>query len=80
MIESILDFNDREMNILRVFMPNQQSWMFRWIFSVVFPRLIPKQILHKIKIVIMDGDPQEYGQIDNTIETVIPNARRTRCG
>ena len=61
-------------------MPNQQSWMFRLIFSVVFPRLLPKHILHKIKIVITDGDPQEYGQIDNAIETVIPNARRIRCG
>ena len=74
------DSNGNMFIFLRVFMPNQQSWMFRWIFSVVFPRLIPKQILHKIKIIITDGDPQEYGQIDNAIETVIPNARRTRCG
>ena len=47
---------------------------------MVFPRLLPKHILHKIKIVITDGDPQEFSQIDNAIQTVIPNARRIRCG
>ena len=61
---------------LRVFMPNQQSWMFRWIFSVVFPSLIPKHILSSIKVVITDGDPQEFLQIDNAIGNVLPNARR----
>ena len=54
--------------------------MFRWVFSVVFPCLIPKHILQNIKIVITDGDPQEFLQIDNAIENVIPNAKRIRCG
>ena len=61
-------------------MPNQQSWMFRWIFSVVFPRLIPRHILQKIWIVITDGDPQEFSQIDNAIQTVLRNAKRISCG
>ena len=61
-------------------MPNQQSWMFRWIFSAVFPRLIPKHILSNVQIVIIDGDPQGFSQIDNAIQTVIPNATRIRCG
>ena len=61
-------------------MPNQQSWMFRWIFSVVFPRLIPKHILCDIRVVITDGDPQEFSQVDNTIVNIIPNAKRLRCG
>ena len=38
------DSNGNMFIFLRVFMPNQQSWMFRWVFSVVFPRLIPKHI------------------------------------
>ena len=61
-------------------MPNQQSWMFRWVFSVVFPRLIPKHILTKFRIVITDGDPQEFSQVDNAIESAIHNAKRVRCG
>ena len=39
------DSNGKMFIFLRVFMPNQQSWMFRWIFSVVFPRIIPRHIL-----------------------------------
>ena len=74
------DLNGNMFIFLRVFMPNQQSWMFRWVFSVVFPRLIPKHILQNIKIVITDGDPQEFLQVDNAIENIIPNAKRVRCG
>ena len=29
---------------------------------------------------ITDGDLQEFLQIDNAIENVIPNAKRVRCG
>ena len=61
-------------------MPNQQSWMFRWIFSVVFPRLIPKHILCDVQVVLTDGDSQEFTQIDNAKVNVIPNAKRFRCG
>ena len=74
------DSNGKMFIFLRVFMPNQQSWMFRWVLSVVFPRLIPKHILNNIKIIITDGDSQEYTQVDNSIENVLPNARRIRCG
>ena len=40
------DANGKITIFLRFFMPNQQSWMFHWIFSVVFPRLLPKHVLH----------------------------------
>ena len=54
--------------------------MFWWVFSVAFSRLIPKRILQNIKVVITDGDAQEFTQVDNAIENVIPNAERVRCG
>ena len=74
------DSNGNMFIVLRVFMPNQQSWMFWWIFSVVYPRLIPKHILCDIKVIITNGDPQKFSQIDNAILNVIPNAKRLRCG
>ena len=61
-------------------MPNQQGWMFRWIFSICFPRLIPFYILSIIKIIFSDSDPQEYNQIDNAILHHFPFAKRGRCG
>ena len=73
------DSNGKVFIFLRVFMPNQQAWMFRWVLSVVFPRLIPKHIHSKIKIIISDGDPQEYLQIDNAIQVYFPSLTRVRC-
>ena len=61
-------------------MPNQQSWMFRWVLSVVFPRLIPAHILKSMRVIISDGDPQEYSQIDNAIAKYFPNVYRMNCG
>ena len=61
-------------------MPNQQSWILCWIFSVVFPSLVPKHIIFNIKVVITDGDPQDLMQTDNAIESCIPNAKRERYG
>ncbi len=60
-------------------MHNQQSWIFRWVFSVVFPRLTPKHTFTKNQIVINDGDPQEFSQVDDDIENVILNIKRVRC-
>ena len=52
------DSNGTIFIILRIFMPNQKSWMFWWIFSVVLPKLIPKHIIcSNIQIVTTDGDP-----------------------
>ena len=64
----------------RYFMPNQQAWMFRWVFSVSWPRLIPKHILDRIKLILSDGDQTEYNQIDNAIKKYMPHVYRGRCG
>ena len=69
------DSNGNMFIFLRGFITNQQSWMFRWVFSVVFPRLIPKHVLSKVRTVITDGDPQDFSQVDYAIESVIPNAK-----
>ena len=50
------DSNGKMFIFLRCFMPNQLSWMFRWIFSVVMPSLIDKKLLEHVRIIIFDGD------------------------
>ena len=57
--------------VLRAFIPNEQSWVFHWIFSVVFPRMFNLNTLNRIKLIISDGDNQETRQIDDC---------RARCG
>ena len=61
-------------------MPNEQSWMFRWIFSVVMPSLITKKLLEMVCIIISDGDSQFFTQIDNAIRPYFKNARQICCG
>ena len=74
------DCNGKMFTFLRVFLPNQQSWVFRWIFSVVFPNLFHKEILAGIRLIISDGCPQEFTNIDSSLGSVFPNAMRQRCG
>ena len=59
---------------IRCFMPNQQSWMFRWIFSVAMPSLINKKLLEKVHMIISDGDSQFFSEIDNAIRPYFKNA------
>ena len=69
------DSNGKMFIFLQCFMPNQQTWMFRWIFSVVMPSLINKKLLEKIRIIISDGDTQFFSQRDNAIQPYFKNAR-----
>ena len=41
---------------LRVFLPNERRWVFRWIFNVVLHKLFPLSVLHRVKLIISDGD------------------------
>ena len=65
--------------ILRVFIPNQQTWMFRYILMVVIPNLLGNNICQKVKSFITDGDPQLCGIVDYAITTLYRNAKRKRC-
>lgn len=66
--------------ILRVFLPNQQLWIFRWVFCILLPQLYGNHILQQINVVITDGDAQENSQLDNAIDKFFPHAQRFRCG
>ena len=66
--------------ILRAFLPNERAWVFRWIFSLVIPTLLPSYVLSQVKVIISDGCPQEFIQIDNARKNIFKNALRIRCG
>jgi hypothetical protein len=65
---------------LRVFLPNQKAYSFRWVFQVVLVVLVGKETLEETELVISDGDSQECQQLDTAIDLYLPNARRARCG
>ena len=53
---------------LRVFLPNQKAYSFRWVFQIVLVALMGKNTFAKTQLVISDGDSQECQQLDTAIE------------
>ena len=74
------DSNGKCLTLLRSFLPNQQNWVFRWIFSVVLPQFFGHDVLHQIKVIVSDGDANEMSQIDSAISIYMPHVHRVRCG
>ena len=68
------DSNGKMFTFLRAFLPNEKGWVFRWVFSIVFPQLFGNIILKLIQVIITDGDSQEYNQLDNVISEFMPHA------
>jgi len=58
------DSNGKMFTFLQAFLPNEKQWTFRWIFSVVFPNFFSDSILSRVKVIVTDGCPQEFHQID----------------
>jgi hypothetical protein len=61
------------------FLPNKQSWSYKWFFHTVLPALLGKDVLKRIKIIVTDGGSQEISQLDDAITIFFPNAYRIRC-
>ena len=74
------DSSEKMFTFLRAFLPNQRTWSFRWIFYHVLPTMFSKNTISKIKVIISDGDAQEYDQIDHAINLLCPHVERIRCG
>ena len=74
------DSNGKMFIFLRAYLPNERGWIFRWIFSIVIPKMFSKTVLQRTQLVITDGDLQEYSQLDNAIQKYYPHVKRARCG
>ena len=68
-----------QFTVLRSFIPNNQAWVFKWLFQTVFPTLLGKDVLTNIVVFVTDGDSQETSQLDNAIDVFFPQAKRIRC-
>lgn len=74
------DSNSKTFTILRALLPNQQKWIFRWVFCSLLPSLYDKDVLSRIRLFITDGDAQEIDQLNDAIDTFFPQVLRMRCG
>jgi hypothetical protein len=60
--------------VLWAFLPNEQSWSYKWFFHTVVPALLGKDVLKRIKSIVTNGNSQEIGQLDDAINLFFPNA------
>ena len=65
--------------LLRIYLCNECAWQFRWCFSHVLPLVVGKETTGRVRLILTDGDCNEYSQIDSAITRSFPNALRGRC-
>jgi hypothetical protein len=75
-----LNSNGQTFTIARAYLPNEQSWVFRWILSHALPHLLGVEAMKKIVVIISDGDSTEIAQINNLVDVLCPQVHRMRCG
>jgi hypothetical protein len=54
------DSHGRGFTATRIFLPSEQKWVFRWIFSHALPFLFSQSVLKRNCVVITDGDSNMY--------------------
>ena len=66
--------------LMQPFLPNEKTWIFRWLFSIVLPNSFKQETLRRVRVTITDGDSQEYQQLDVAIREHFSQAYRVRRG
>ena len=60
---------------VRVSLPNERAWVFRWIFQTVMPTLLGREYISRVNVMITDGDSQEThswtSQLHSTFSTFV---------
>jgi hypothetical protein len=65
--------------ILRMWIPNQKTWMFRYVILDLIPAMIGVTYACRVRAIVSDGDPQLIKVIDLAIAQKYRNAVRIPC-
>ena len=65
--------------ILRMWIPNQKVWMFRYVFLHVIPTMIGLDYCKKIRAITSDGDIHLIKVIEEAVDKIFVNAVRIPC-
>ena len=65
--------------LLRMWIPNQKTWMFRFVLEYVIPTMIGSSYCKLVQAIISDGDPQLIKCIEGAIVKIYNNAIRIPC-
>ena len=64
---------------LQVFMPDARPSTFRWVFQVVLPDLLGRDVMNRIQMLMTDGDSHEIEELRKAIKQFMPWAYQGRC-
>ena len=76
---TVKDSFGRTTVILRLWVPNQKAWMFKYVLLVVIPQLLGKEFCLRVRVIVTDGDSVLINMVELAIATVYVNARRLPC-
>ena len=65
--------------VLRLWIPNQKEWMFKYVLNVVIPKLLGDRYCKRVKAICTDGDPFLIRMVNLSISTMYTNAVRIPC-
>ena len=70
----------RQFVFLRIWIHNQKTATFQWIFRVVLKTFIPNLFYNQVKMCLVDGDPQQRVNLAEALKNYLRNAVHTTCG
>jgi hypothetical protein len=59
---------------------NQRRSTFNWVFHVVLPTFIHRAHLQRVRLIMVDGDPQQGSEVASALKSYMPNAFFGKCG
>jgi hypothetical protein len=65
---------------LQIWLVNQCRSTFHWVFHVVLPTLIHRTHFKRVRLIMVDGDPQQGNEVASALISYMPNAFFGRCG
>jgi hypothetical protein len=70
----------KQVVFLRVWLPNQKRFAFRWVFKFVLTSIFDPRAFRRTRLVMVDGDPQQRSELSKAIMDYMPNAIDGGCG
>ena len=70
----------KQVVFLKVWLPNQKRFSFRWVFKFVLTSLFDPRAFLRTRLVMVDGDPQQKSELSKALLDYMPNAIDGGCG
>ena len=79
-LATVKNSDNRNVPIFNVLLPSMSSWVFRWIFHDAIPKLLSKESLSNLRLILVDEDHHCNSQIDSARTLgILPNFQYRLC-